>query len=202
GSFWAANEFANTQSTANWGTAVANFLPSAPANSADVAVAVTGPSSVTSGTTATYTVTVTNNGPNPSAGVVLTDTLPAGATFVSMTQAGGADAFTFGQSGGTVTETAAAAIAAGSSDTFTLVVIAPANATPGSAFNDTASVSATTADPNAANNTATASGQIVGPAADLGVTNSGPTTATEGDTLTYTVTVTNNDALNSGTGAV
>ena len=38
GSFWAANEFANTQATANWGTAVANFAPSAPANSADMAV--------------------------------------------------------------------------------------------------------------------------------------------------------------------
>ncbi len=29
GSFWAANEFANTQATANWGTAVANFTPGA-----------------------------------------------------------------------------------------------------------------------------------------------------------------------------
>ena len=36
GSFWAVNEFANTQATANWGTAVANFRPSLPANSADV----------------------------------------------------------------------------------------------------------------------------------------------------------------------
>ncbi|MBS0261514.1 MAG: hypothetical protein JSS02_06110 [Planctomycetes bacterium] len=29
GSFWAANEYANTLSTANWGTAIANFRPSA-----------------------------------------------------------------------------------------------------------------------------------------------------------------------------
>ena len=27
GSFWAANEFANTQATANWGTAIADFIP-------------------------------------------------------------------------------------------------------------------------------------------------------------------------------
>src|SRR5262249_39223511 len=103
GTFWAANEFANTQAIANWGTAVAQFQPSAPANSADVAVTVTGPSSVTAGTGATYTVTLTNNGPNPATGVVLTDTLPAGSTFVSMTQSAGTDAFTSTQSGGTAT---------------------------------------------------------------------------------------------------
>src|SRR5260370_24345194 len=47
GTFWAANEFANTQATANSGTAVANFAPAAPANSADLALTTTGPSSVT-----------------------------------------------------------------------------------------------------------------------------------------------------------
>ncbi|MDB5172761.1 MAG: hypothetical protein JWN51_1534 [Phycisphaerales bacterium] len=31
GTFWAANEFANTQADANWGTAVANFIPVNPA---------------------------------------------------------------------------------------------------------------------------------------------------------------------------
>jgi uncharacterized repeat protein (TIGR01451 family) len=202
GSFWAANEFANTQGFANWGTAVANFQTSAPANSADVAVTVSGPSSVTAGSNATYTVTVTNGGPNAASGVVLTDTLPAGSTFVSMDQTGGSDAFTFAQSGGTATETAAADVASGSSDIFTLVVTAPANATPGSAFNDSASVTATTADPNSSNNSATQSGTIVGAPADLAVTASGPTNANEGDQVTYTVTVTNKDAANTGTGVV
>src|SRR5581483_4844736 len=61
GSFWAANEFANTQGTANWGTAVANFTISNPLGSADVAVTASGPSSVTAGTNATYTITITNN---------------------------------------------------------------------------------------------------------------------------------------------
>ena len=201
GSFWAANEFANTEATANWGTAVANFLPSQPANSADMAVTVSGPSSVTAGTTATYTITVANNGPNAAAGVVLTDTLPAGSTFVSLTQTSGADLFTFSQSGGTATETAAANIVAGSTDAFTLMVSAPLSLTPGTTFSDSASVSTTTADPNSANNSATASGSIVGPPADLAVANTGPATATEGDQLIYTVTVTNNGP-NSGTGVV
>jgi uncharacterized repeat protein (TIGR01451 family) len=202
GTFWAANEFANTQATANWGTAVANFRPTAPANSADVAVTVSGPSSVTAGTDATYTMTVTNNGPNAVSGLVLTDTLPAGSAFVSMTQTAGSDGFTFGQSGGTATETATADVPSGSSDTFTLVVTAAANATPGSPFNDSASVTATTADPNSSNNSATQNGTIVGAPADLAVTASGPATANEGDQVTYTVTVTNTDATSSGTGVV
>ena len=201
GSFWAVNEFANSQATANWGTAVANFLPSLPANSADMAVTVSGPSSVTAGTTATYTITVTNNGPNAAAGVVLTDTLPAGSTFVTLTQTSGADVFTFSQSGGAATETAATNIVPGSTDTFTLVVSAPLSLTPGTTFSDSASVSTTTADPNSANNSATASGSIVGPPADLAVANTGPATATEGDQLVYTVTMTNTGP-NSGTGVV
>jgi len=63
-------------------------------------------------------------------------------------------------------------------------------------------VTATTADPNSTNNSATANGTIVGPPADLAVTASGPATASEGDPVTYTVTVTNTDAASSGTGVV
>lgn len=202
GTFWAANEFANTQLTANWGTAIANFAPVVPANSADLAVTNTGPSSVTAGTGATYTITITNNGPNAAQAVVVSDLLPTGAVFVSMTQTGGSDAFTFSQSGGTVTGSAVANIASGSSDTFSLVVSAPSTLTAGANFTDTASISSSTADPNSANNTATVSGSIVGPPADLSVGNTGPGTATEGDNVTYTVTVTNNDATNSATGVV
>jgi uncharacterized repeat protein (TIGR01451 family) len=202
GSFWAANEFANTQGTANWGTAVANFQPSLPTNSADMAVTTTGLSSVTAGTNATYTITITNNGPNPATGVVLTDTLPAGSVFVSMSAGSNPDSFSQSQSGGTVTETAMASIASGSTDTFTLVVSAPSTLASGSNFSNTASVTSTTTDPNTSNNTATASGSIVGPNADLAVTATGPPSATEGDQVTYTVTVKNNDAANSGTGVV
>ena len=60
-----------------------------PLPSTDMAVTAGGPSSVVSNgaATATYTITLTNNGPNAAQGVVLSDTLPAGSTFVSMTPA-------------------------------------------------------------------------------------------------------------------
>ncbi|MBT8197743.1 MAG: DUF11 domain-containing protein, partial [Acidimicrobiia bacterium] len=50
------------------------------------------PASVTVGDSATFSISVTNQGPDPATGVVMTDTLPAGVTFVSSTagtEAGG-----------------------------------------------------------------------------------------------------------------
>jgi uncharacterized repeat protein (TIGR01451 family) len=193
GSFWAANEFANTEATANWGTAVANFTLSNPLPSTDMAVTASGPSSVTAGTNATYTITITNNGPNAAQGVVLSDTLPAGSVFVSMTQTAGTDSFTPSQSGGSATETATANIASGSSDTFSLVVSAPSSLGNGAPFNDTASVSASNPDPNSGNNSATVTGTVVNnnPNADVGISVTGPSSAAEGASVTYNITVTN-----------
>jgi uncharacterized repeat protein (TIGR01451 family) len=203
GTFWAANEFANTQPIANWGTAIANFSPGAPASPADLTVTLTGPSSVNAGSNATYTITLVNHGPGPAQNVVLSDLLPAGSTLVSMTPAtGNPDSFTFAQSGSTVTESAAS-MAAANTDTFTLVVFAPSNLSNGAAFSDTASVSSNSTDPNPADNTATVTGSIVntGATADLAVGNAGVTGGTEGSNITYTVTVTNNGPSNA-TGVV
>ncbi len=194
GSFWAANEFANTEATANWGTAVANFSITNPIASTDMAVTATGPSSITAGTNATYTITVTNNGPAAALGVVLSDLLPAGSTFVSMTQNSGADAFNLTQSGGSATETATANIASGSADVFTLVVSAPGNLVNGAAFNETSSVSEQNADTNTANNSAAVTGTVsnVSTNTDIAVTASGPSSIPAGTNATYTITVTNN----------
>jgi uncharacterized repeat protein (TIGR01451 family) len=195
GSFWAANEFANTEGTANWGTAVANFSLTNPLPPADVAVALSGPPSVTagSGSTATYTITLNNYGPNAAHNLVLSDLLPTGSTFSSLTQTSGTDSFSFNQSGGTVTETATADVASGSSDGFSLVVNVPSSLANGAAFNDTASVQSSNPDTNTANNSATVANSVVNtnPNADLSVKITGSTSSTEGSTVTYTITVTN-----------
>jgi uncharacterized repeat protein (TIGR01451 family) len=158
-----------------------------------MAVTSSGPSSVTAGTQATYTITLTNNGPAAGQGVILSDLLPTGATLVSFNKNTGADNFTFGQNGSTVTATAAADIASGSTDTFTVTVSAASNLANGAAFNNTASVAENNPDSNSANNTSTTTGSIVNTSvnADVGISVSGPSTANEGDTVTYTVTVTN-----------
>ena len=46
--------------------------------SADLSVGVSGPSSALHSSNATYTITVTNNGPSTATNVVMTDPLPAG----------------------------------------------------------------------------------------------------------------------------
>jgi uncharacterized repeat protein (TIGR01451 family) len=188
--FWSANEYT---SGGFWATGLVNFSISVPLPAADMTVTASGPSTVTAGTNATYTITITNNGPNAALGVVITDTLPAGSTFISITQTSGTDNFSLAQSGGSVTEHASANVASGSSDTFSVVVFAPSSLNNGAAFNDTTSVSATNPDPNSANNSVTVTGSIVNTNsnADLAVTVSGPVSASEGNTVTYNITSTN-----------
>ena len=69
-----------------------------PANTA-IAKTITDPAAepaggFTPGTTVTYTITLTNEGPNPATGVIAQDKLPTGVTFVSSTGDGTYDAAT------------------------------------------------------------------------------------------------------------
>jgi uncharacterized repeat protein (TIGR01451 family) len=69
------------------------YFYAAPQPAAPVAsLTITGtdsPDPVALGNALNYTVTVTNNGPSAATGVTLTDTLPAGITFGSVTSSGG-----------------------------------------------------------------------------------------------------------------
>jgi uncharacterized repeat protein (TIGR01451 family) len=160
---------------------------------ADLAVTKSGPASVTAGTNATYTVTVTNNGPSDAVGVTVTDSVPANSTFVSESQLTGP---TFGctvpapGSGGTVSCNAAT-LASGATATFQVVVKANASAGNGSSISNTATVTSTTLDTNTFNNSTTVNTSVTA-AADLAVTKTGPATVTAGTDITYTISVTNN----------
>lgn len=100
----------------------------------------------------TYTITISNNGPNVAQSVTVTDTLPATVTFASCAATGGGMCAGSGNNR-TVTFTS---LAAGATAVITLTT-RPVCATPGSqGFNNTATVSAVTPDQNPANNSATA----------------------------------------------
>jgi uncharacterized repeat protein (TIGR01451 family) len=160
------------------------------ATSADLAVTKTGPGTITAGTTVTYTITLNNLGPSDAQTVALTDALPAGETLVSETQTGGPDAFTNTSTGNTASFNAAT-MGSGNTDTFEVVAAAASSLGNGTTLTDTASVSSATFDPNLANNTSSFTSNVV-TSADLAVTKTGPATASEGDVLTYTISVTNN----------
>ena len=107
---------------------------------ADVATATVGDG-------ITYTLTVKNNGPDAADNVAVTDTIPSNTTFTSSSPSQGSC------SGG---QCSLGALASGASATVTVTVTASAAGT----ATNSASVSADTADPDGANNSASASTQV------------------------------------------
>jgi len=133
------------------------------------------------GTSLTYTLTVVNSGPSDATGVVVTDTLPFGVTFVSASPG-----TTYDNSTGVW---AVGDLANSGSATLTITVTT-ARSTRGTITN-VAEASATEADPAPANNTVTESALVNGEA-DLAVSKQDtPEPVIAGTALTYTLTATN-----------
>jgi uncharacterized repeat protein (TIGR01451 family) len=134
--------------------------------------------------TLTYTLQITNNGPSTATGVTVTDTLPAGVTFISASGSG----WSCGQAAGVVTCTLGSSLSVGAAAPITIVVMAPANAT---TLTNTAVVASSTMDLNPSNNTDTED-TVVTPVADLQILKTHSGNFTAGQTGIYTLTVTNN----------
>ncbi|HEV3162579.1 MAG TPA: hypothetical protein VGZ22_00965 [Isosphaeraceae bacterium] len=162
-------------------SATQTTIVAAVAASADLALSGSAPGSVTLGNNVTYSLTVTNGGPSDATGVTLTDTLPAGASFVSatggVTPVGGVLTFPLGK------------LSAETSTTAT-VVVAPTAA--GTLINQ-ASVSGNETDPTPADNSATQTTIVaaVAASADLALSGSAPGSVTLGNNVKYSLTVTN-----------
>jgi uncharacterized repeat protein (TIGR01451 family) len=109
------------------------------------------PDPVTAGDNLTYTVTVTNNGPDPATSVTVTDNLPPETTFVSCSSTGGG---VCGGSGNNRTVTFTS-LASGESETITLVTSVNCSVVDGTVISNTATVSSFTPDPDTTNNSAT-----------------------------------------------
>jgi len=108
---------------------------------ADLAVFVSGPANVITGSNFTYTTTVTNQGPSAAANVLVSDQLPANLVFIGAS-AGGVF------SNGVVTWPVLASLGSGAVTNFFLTNMAPASGS----FTNIAAAFSTTSDPNLSNN--------------------------------------------------
>ncbi len=142
------------------------------------------PDPVVAGEDLTYTLQVTNMGPSPVTGVTVTDTLPAGVTFLSVTPTQGSGS----HAAGTVTVNLGS-LDSGGAATITIVVNVPSSAT-GSLLNQ-AVVTGDNIDPVPLNNSDDEPTQII-QQIDLAIDKADtPDPVVAGQQLTYTLLVTN-----------
>ncbi len=169
---------------------------------ADLSVTITPPAinPAVEGQNETWTVTVVNAGPTDAANVVLSDTLPLGVTIVSAVPSLGlAPVISAGTGGNPSTlVTTIGTLPAGFTATLTFIATTLPTAVP--ALNFTASVTTTSPNSNAANDTASTSTPVM-PVANLAVAIAAPSPALVDQNLTYTLTVTNTGP-NAATGVV
>jgi uncharacterized repeat protein (TIGR01451 family) len=157
---------------------------------ADLAITKTdGVTAVTAGGPVTYTIIATNPGPSDVTGAVVQDTFPAPLAGVVWTCVGQGGALCSIGGGGNINDTVNLPV--GGSVTYTATANVASNATGTLANTATVVAPGGVADPNPANNSATDTDTIQA-FADLAVTKTdGQTSATPGNTVTYTITVSN-----------
>ena len=152
------------------------------------------PDPVPPGGNITYDIVVFNNGPNDATGVTLTDTLPAGTTFLSLVTDPDWTCMTPPVGSGGTVECSLASLAFEGAAAMTLTVAVDAGVTPGTIIENTATAGAEEGDPGEGNNDGIASTTVGSPppGADLSVTKvDDPDPVTAGAELVYTITVTN-----------
>ncbi len=154
-------------------------IPTDVTASADLSVTkVDSPDPVTAGEQLKYTIVATNAGPSNAENVVLTDTLPAGTTFVESS----GDAVCTAEEPGEVVCTLGT-LAVGPGRTVKLTVAVGADVPDGTTLTNSVTVSSTTSDPNGDNNTATTE-TTVETSADLAIEAAATQTWQEQEALT------------------
>ncbi len=174
----------------NQATGVVTFI-----SSADLSITKTSaPQPVVAGTNLTYTIQASNAGPSSATNVVVTDTLPAQVSVVSVTPTTGTCSGGIpGNPAQPVICTLGTLTASGSA-TITVVVQVNPSVPDGTILINNGAVSSDTSDPNNNNNVVTATSPVVAQA-DLAVTKVVDRPTYQGNvTLTYTVGVTNTGA--------
>lgn len=125
---------------------------------ADLSITKSGPTLMTAGNDVTYTVTVTNNGPDAAQNVQMQDRLPDNTSFVSETQASGptATCSTLTLDDVTTTVCSIASLQANESATFMLVYNVGSGVQNGTVIVNTATVSSSTNEVDSVDNSASA----------------------------------------------
>ena len=184
-----ASGTADPDSSDNTATVSTTILPGA-----DVFIAqkiVLSATPAISGQNVSFRIDPRNGGPASAVNAVVTDTLPAGWTFVS---ASGPN-WSCSNAGSVVTCTRAA-FPAGATDNITVVATAPNNAAvgpTGSTYTNTASIGSDTTDPNGGNNSGSVNVTVLPDGADLRIAKTKtPNPVALGSALTSTIVVTNN----------
>ena len=158
---------------------------------ADLAITKTdGMTSVAPGTTTTYTIVATNNGPSDAPGATVVDMLPASITSATWTCVASAASSCSAGSGSGSINTQVNLIAGGTA-TFTLVAMISPSAT--GTLTNTATIAppAGVTDPNLSNNSATYTDTLT-PMADLAITKTaGSGSVNAGASAVYTLVATN-----------
>ena len=166
---------------------------------ADLAITKSdGVASVTAGTSTTYTIVVSNNGPSAVTGAVVSDILPAAIASDTFTAVGSGGAAGFTASGsGDISDTVD--LPAGSTITYTVNASIDSSATGSLVNTATVTTPAGVTDPNLSNNSATDTDALTSQVTLVVAKTDGSATYTPGGTATYTITVTNtgaSDAIN------
>jgi len=128
--------------------------------SADLSISKSdSPDPVVAGSLLTYTIDVTNHGPSTADDVTVTDTLPAGTTYVSGVDGNGQTVCTLVQAG--TVKCDLGTLQPGTTTTVYLTVKVDASVPSGTVLSNTVTVSSSTPDPNGANNTDTETTDVI-----------------------------------------
>lgn len=205
--FTGVGNVAGTQNTTATVTASGNtdlnpdndFLtkPTTVINGADLSVNKTGPATCLAGDTISFTVRVTNHGPDPATTFRVTDNLPAGVDFSYGSATG--TGWTFNRTGTTLTCDYAGAAVPSGADAPDITVTGTVTTTLGSITNGASVVSTdgTTGDPVAGNNGPSQAVVTVTPGTNLRANKTmvsaatGMTTYASGEAVTLTLSATN-----------
>ena len=153
----------------------------------DLLITKQGPATMLPGATASYTLTIANIGPSVALNVTATDVIPAGLILISASIVSGTANLNISASGVSVFKSVL--LPNGAEPVVIVLVVAVDPSVAGTTITNVAGITATTADSNLNNNTATAVSRVLVP--DIQINKQGPLTMVAGSTASYTLTIAN-----------